>query len=97
YIRDEAIDTEATALEERNYGVATAGLEWRTSRSMSLAAEYNYTNQKLQRVEERKADSNSVQLSVIYEPKRPGGSGSRGGARLARPAHTLTTSVDRGC
>ncbi len=70
YMRDKSVD-DAITLGDRRYGVATAGIAWRQSRSISLTAEYNYTNQKFHNVgPDREADSNAARLAVVYEPHR---------------------------
>ncbi len=69
YIRDKSVGGDV-ALAERRYGVATAGLAWRQTRTISYSGEYNYRNQKYDTPQDRDAMSNSVNLSVVYEPHR---------------------------
>ena len=68
-MRDEPIDDELNDAAERRYGVATVGLAWRLRREYSLGANYEFTRQEFRRdVTQGEANSNSVRLSVVYEP-----------------------------
>ena len=72
YIRDKSVDSDI-ALAERRYGVATVGVAWRQTKTISYAAEYNYTNQKFDALNapgSRDATSNAVHVSFVYEPRR---------------------------
>lgn len=67
-LREEPIDG-TVAYPEREYVAAETGLEWRWTRTVSLAATYNY---RWQEYSDDRSDrsSNGFLISVIYEPRR---------------------------
>ncbi|HEY2590697.1 MAG TPA: hypothetical protein VGI35_03815 [Steroidobacteraceae bacterium] len=63
------LETGQTNLPNRYYGTGSAGLEWRLTRDYSLDTSYTYTYQKYQG-DPLHAASNSVGVSIVYEPHR---------------------------
>jgi hypothetical protein len=68
-IRTEGVDEAVAPIRDREYATGSAGLEWRVSRQISLAGEYEYKWQEFED-EPNDATSNGVTLSIIYEPRR---------------------------
>jgi len=72
-----------SSVPNRSYATGSAGFEWRLTRDYSLEASYTYAWQKYQD-DPLHASSNTVGLSIVYEPHRfdrlpepgPVGSGS---------------------
>lgn len=67
-IRTVAAETETT-VPNRAYATGSAGFEWRITRDYSLEASYTYSWQKFQD-DPLHADSNTVGLSIVFEPHR---------------------------
>jgi hypothetical protein len=69
YSQDSATQTGA-AFENRIYGLASAGAQWRFGRAWTLNGEYDFTYQRFESVPAVNEHSNGGVLSVIYEPNR---------------------------
>ena len=64
------IDDDGPAgFNERRYGVASVGAEWRFTQAWSLVGRYDYTWQNY-RLTPGSASSNAVRLSVSWQPRR---------------------------
>src|SRR5690606_33956843 len=64
------IDDEGPAgFNERRYGVASVGAEWRFTQAWSLVGRYDYIWQNY-RLTPGSASSNAVRLSVSWQPRR---------------------------
>ena len=63
------LETGQTNVPARYYGTGSAGLEWRLNRDYSLDASYTYTYQKY-KDDPLHAASNTVGVSIVYEPHR---------------------------
>lgn len=61
--------SEATNVPNRGYATGSAGFEWRFTRDYSLEASYSHAWQKYQN-DPLHASSNSVGVSIVYEPHR---------------------------
>jgi hypothetical protein len=61
--------TGSTTVPNRSYATASAGFEWRFTRTFALLGAYTYNWQKFQ-FDPLSASGNQVGMSVVYEPKR---------------------------
>ncbi len=68
-LRTVRAESQATNVPDRNYATGSAGLEWRITRNYSLEASYSYAWQKYQN-DPLHAASNTVGVSIVYEPHR---------------------------
>jgi hypothetical protein len=67
-IKEDALGN-STAFVSQRYGRAAIGYEWRITREFSLVPEYAYTT--LKQGNFGAPGSNSVMISLVYEPHRP--------------------------
>ena len=70
YIKQDALGNSANFVGER-YGQAGLGVEWRIYRQFSIISQYAYTTLKDYTAGAQTAGSNSVTISLKYEPHRP--------------------------
>jgi hypothetical protein len=68
-IKDTALQSSTTFTGER-YATAAAGFEWRLYRQFSVTSQYIYSSRKTD-VFSTSANSNAIEVSLIYEPHRP--------------------------
>lgn len=68
-LRTEAAESQSTSVPNRNYATGSLGLEWRITRDYALETSYTYAYQKYQH-DPLHAASNSVGVSIVYEPHR---------------------------
>ncbi len=72
-IQDQEAVTGFSGIPNRVYATGSAGIEWRLTRAYSLEASYTHALQRYGEYETfpaARADSNSVGISVVYEPNR---------------------------
>ncbi len=71
--QDQEAATEFSSIPTRVYATGSAGIEWRFTRAYSLEASYTHALQRYGEYETfpaNRADSNSVGISIVYEPNR---------------------------
>lgn len=68
-LRTVTAETQATSVPNHSYATGSAGLEWRITENYSLEASYTYAWQKYED-DPLHAASNTVGLSIVYEPHR---------------------------
>ena len=64
------LDEGPAGFNERRYGVASIGMEWRLTRALAIGGRYDHTWQDYD-LTPGSAASNAFRLSLTYEPRRP--------------------------